>query len=456
MPDEDMRSFDALVGEGDRDKLLREFRRYDTLLKNSSMLNSTLTLDQALRLVLEQACRLMESKTASIFLYNDTNRTLEFAATTDPNVTDLKSIQVPMDKGISGHVFRTGETVNIGDIREDDRYFKDVDDALKRTTRAYLCVPLMIQQKITGTAQIMDREDDGVYTAGDERLMRAFANQAASAIERARLYDQKLEKERLEKENMRMKTELDVARNIQTMLLPREKELARCRDLEIAYRMDPASEVGGDFLEVLPRPDTTVFFAIGDVTDHGLLSGIITLMTQSSFRTLIENFDLSLTDILLYINMLLFHNLQNRMRINLNLTLMLLRYRDGALSFAGQHESILVFRRESGGVEVIDTGELGIYIGLIENIKKHVAEKSILLNEGDSIVLFTDGATEAENEHGDQYGLERLVESMKRHSAKPPHDLLAAMFDDIYRWIGSATFFDDITMVAAERRVGRE
>ena len=454
MPEEEIQLFDELIEEGNRDKLLREFKRYDTLLKNSSMLNSTLTLDQALHMVLEQACQFLESKTASIFLFNKTSKTLEFAATTDPNVKDLALIKVPMDKGISGHVFRTGETVNISDIQEDDRYFQDVDNTLKRKTRAYLCVPLMIQRKIIGTAQIMDHEGDGVYTRSDERLMLAFANQAAAAIERARLYDQKLEKERLEKENMRMKAELDVARNIQTMLLPREKELALCRDMEITYRMDPASEVGGDFLEVLPRPDNSVFFAIGDVTDHGLLSGIITLMTQSSFRILIENLDLSLTDILLYINKLLFHNLQKRMHIDLNLTLMLLHYREGTLSFAGQHESILVFRGDSGRVEVIDTGELGIYIGLIDNIKEHIAEKSILLNPGDIIILFTDGATEAENENGEHYGLERLIESLRRYSSKPMDEILACLFDDIYSWMGSATFFDDISMVAAKRKSG--
>lgn len=429
-----------------RNELIEEISRYATLIDNIKLLNSSHSLDEVLDVVLTQACNLLSSQTASILLYDENEKCLTFAASTDPDIENLKKLKVPADQGIAGHVFQTGEIINIEDIRKDERYYKAVDENLERTTQAYLCVPLVLSGKNIGTAQIMDKNDGGIYTQKDGELLLAFGAQSAAAIERARFFEEMLQKEIIEKENMRMRTELDVAREIQTMLLPAEDELALFTDVDIALRMDTASEVGGDFLEILPGPEGSLYFAIGDVTDHGLQSGLITLMAQSSFRTLVENLDLSLSDMLMYINSVLFGNLQNRMNNSLNLTLMIGKYADGKLTIAGQHESILILRKNNT-VEVVSTEELGIYIGLIEDVHDYLGEKSIVLEKGDSIIFFTDGITENENPQGQQFGTENLATTIQKTKTAHPREMIDAIYNDLYSWIDTAQVYDDMTIM---------
>ena len=129
------------------------------------------------------------------------------------------------------------------------------------------------------------------------------------------------EKQVLQKENMRMGAELDVAKQIQEMVLPKTKELENAKGLEVASRMDAATEVGGDYYEVLPQEDGSVYFGIGDVTDHGLQSGVIMLMTQSAYRACITQKNVKLTDCLISVNEVLYENIQTRMEDSRNLTL---------------------------------------------------------------------------------------------------------------------------------------
>jgi len=89
--------------------------------------------------------------------------------------------------------------------------------------------------------------------------------------------------QKLEIDNMRMSTELEIAQRIQTMVLPHASEFSGVKDLAIAASMDPATEVGGDYYDILPMEDA-IYFSIGDVTGHGLSSGVVMLMAQSAFK----------------------------------------------------------------------------------------------------------------------------------------------------------------------------
>jgi serine phosphatase RsbU (regulator of sigma subunit) len=261
------------------------------------------------------------------------------------------------------------------------------------------------------------------------------------------------EKEKLEQENVRLGTELDVAQRIQAMILPREAELSRCGDLEVMAQMQPATEVGGDLYEVLRRPDGSITFAIGDVTDHGLASGLVMLMSQTALRTCLEDPRFDLVQSLVHVNAVIFKNVQERMGDFRNLTLALLEYKEGRVRLAGQHESVLVLRKGSDSVEEIETTDLGCAIGLVDDVGPMTSETSFELSPGDLMLLYTDGVTEAEDGKGEQYGTERLKESIVRHREVPIKDIVPRLVGDVTRWIGQAPIYDDITVVVA-RRIG--
>jgi sigma-B regulation protein RsbU (phosphoserine phosphatase) len=259
------------------------------------------------------------------------------------------------------------------------------------------------------------------------------------------------EKEKLEQENVRLGTELEVAQRIQAMILPREAELSECGDLEVVARMQPATEVGGDLYEVLRRPDGSIAFAIGDVTDHGLASGLVMLMSQTALRTCLEDARFDLVQALVHVNSVIFKNVQTRMGDFRNLSLALLDYKEGRVRLAGQHESVLLLRKGGDSVEEIDTMDLGCAIGLVDDVAPMTNEMSFEISPGDLMLLYTDGVTEAEDGKGEQYGIGRLKESIVRHRNMGVKDVMQRVFDDVICWIGQAPVHDDITMVVVRR-----
>lgn len=260
------------------------------------------------------------------------------------------------------------------------------------------------------------------------------------------------QKSQLERENIRMGMELDVARRIQTMLLPYQDEFDKCKDLDVSARMDTATEVGGDFYEVLPQADGSTYFGIGDVTDHGLQSGVVMLMTQSAIRSLLDGNTIHLPEALSQINTILYKNIQNRMNDRRNLTLSLLHYQNGKVRLTGQHESVILLRKDEEKPVLIDTLDLGIYVGLTDDsFTDFVKEISFDFQKGDIMVLYTDGATEAENEKGELYGVERLMDSLPKYRHLKSNEIVAKMTEDIYLFIGRKPILDDISLVVIQR-----
>jgi serine phosphatase RsbU (regulator of sigma subunit) len=260
------------------------------------------------------------------------------------------------------------------------------------------------------------------------------------------------EKEAILEENMRLGMELDVARKIQAMVLPSMEEEKACIGLDVKGGMRPAVEVGGDYYDVYPFPSGTSYFAIGDVTDHGLASGVVMLMAQSCYRTSLLSPNMSLKDILIEMNTVLYGNIQERLKDFRNLTLSLMKYQDGKLSVSGQHENFLLIRKGSEGVEVMDTTDLGMNIGMIDEIEEFVHEIEISFAVGDIALFYTDGITEAQNTDKEFYGHDRLLKSFLTHREKTSEEILQSVFDDVYSFIGNMEVYDDITAMVIKRK----
>ncbi len=217
--------------------------------------------------------------------------------------------------------------------------------------------------------------------------------------------------DRLRQENRRMESELDVARRLQQMILPTPDDLSQILDLDIAGFMEVAAEVGGDYYDVIQQ-DGRVTIGIGDVTGYGLESGVMMIMAQTAVRTLIAVKERDPVKFLGAVNQVIYQNAQ-RMSPGKNLTLALLDYQDGQIQITGQHEEVLVVR--GGIVERIDTIDLGFLMGMVDNIDAFISQIQIALNPGESVVLYTDGITEAENDRRNLYGLEQLISVLETH-----------------------------------------
>ncbi|MBZ5709068.1 SpoIIE family protein phosphatase [Nannocystis pusilla] len=285
--------------------------------------------------------------------------------------------------------------------------------------------------------------------------IRAYTHNLESLVEQRTAELQRASREimalneRLKQENLRLGAELDVARRLQLMVLPPDRELAELDGLEVAGYMRPADEVGGDYYDVL-RHAGGVKIGIGDVTGHGLESGVLMLMIQTAVRTLQAAEERDAERFLNIVNKVLYQNIQ-RVGLDRTATLVLLDYSQGVLRLTGQHEEAVVVRR-GGSIERIDTVDLGMPVGLEVDIATFIAHTELRLSPGDVVVLYTDGITEAEDIHGEQYGIERLCEAVRRVHERTAAEIKQAIIDDVMRFIGAQKVFDDITTVVIKRR----
>lgn len=256
---------------------------------------------------------------------------------------------------------------------------------------------------------------------------------------------------RLQEENLRLEAELDVARRLQQMLLPGHEELRQIEELDIAGFMQPADEVGGDYYDVL-RENGRIKIGIGDVTGHGLESGVVMLMVQMAMRTLLASGVHDPVRFMEVLNRALRANLQ-RMGVHKNLSLLVLDYeRDKQqLHVSGQHEHVIILRA-GGQLEVQDTQDLGFPVGLTEGIGQFVHQISIPLAPGDSVILYSDGVTEAENDAGEMYGLERLCAAARPHCAKSAEALKEAVTADVRQFVGAQKVYDDLALLVIQQK----
>lgn len=266
----------------------------------------------------------------------------------------------------------------------------------------------------------------------------ALANQAITVLN-----------QQLTSENLRLSAELEVTRKLQQMLLPKEDELKGIPDLDIAGFMEPATEVGGDYYDVLAQ-DGTVKISIGDVTGHGLESGVLMIMAQTATRTLMANNETDPVKFLNALNQTLFANAQ-RMNCDKSITLSLLDYQDGQIYISGQHEDVLLVRAD-GNIERIDTVDLGFPLGLEADIAHFIDQIQIQLNPGDGMVLYTDGVTEAENDRGELYGLERLCHTVRQNWQRSAQAIQQAITENLQQHIGRQKTDDDITLLVLKQK----
>jgi len=250
-------------------------------------------------------------------------------------------------------------------------------------------------------------------------------------------------------ERRRMEEELAIATRIQTSVLPRNMAT---EGLEIVALMLPATEVGGDYYDVIPTT-AGCWLGIGDVAGHGLPTGVVMLMLQSVVSGLVRTHPHSAPrDILCAANAVLFDNIRERMKQDEHMTLTLLRYESGGrLTFAGAHEDILVYRAAEGKTEWIETP--GTWIGATRDIEAATRDTVCELRLGDVLVLYTDGVTEARNRNGELYGPERLAAAVARLASEPVEAIRDGLLADVRAWMPKQE--DDLTLLIARYREKR-
>jgi PAS domain S-box-containing protein len=244
----------------------------------------------------------------------------------------------------------------------------------------------------------------------------------------------------------KIEEELEIARRVQTSILPTKLAV---EGLEIATAMEPASDVGGDYYDVLPVPGGA-WISIGDVSGHGLNSGLIMLMVQSAMVAICRaRPEATPRDVLSLLNDVLYDNIRERLGTDDHVTFTLFRYAaDGRIWFAGAHEDIIIVRHRTGALETIRPP--GTWLGARRNVSAVTVNSWLRLEDQDLVVIYTDGITEAMNAAREQFDLHRLCATVLEVRTRTCEEIRDHVMTSVHAWM--ATQSDDMSLVVIRYR----
>ncbi len=243
-------------------------------------------------------------------------------------------------------------------------------------------------------------------------------------------------------ERERQKVELETARNIQTSILPRlPPELL---GVKLAHTYLPATEVGGDFYDVLALEDGRLAVAVGDVAGHGVSSGLVMSMAKSALAVQVT-FNPEVQAVFSTLNRMVFQSARKRLLTTLCYALIDPREREMSFASAGH---LFPYRIGAAGrVEALES--ISYPLGVRDSLE--VRERAASLDAGDLLFMFSDGVVEARAENSDEdFGFDRLEQSLARHAGAGVDGLRDGVLADLERFTGGAPREDDLTVLVLE------
>ncbi len=309
--------------------------------------------------------------------------------------------------------------------------FKTLHEHLVKEKIAAL-VPLQMQNEVKGVLCLGDKLRGSGYSQSDLEFIFSLSNLAFVSLENARLFNEELEKKKME-------SELLIAREIQQGLLPRT--LPTIEGFEIAAENISSKQVGGDYYDVIPTDHGTFIVTIADVSGKGTPASLLMANVQATVHALVP-FQLALSIATARINDLIYRNTSSDKFItffwgSLNTHTKKFRYVNAG------HNPPFVLRRD-GTIERLTDG--GLILGIMKTVLPY-QEGSVHLHSGDSVILFTDGVSEAMDTGGIDYTEERLEAFVTTLNGRTASEMLSDIKNEIQRYSAGAAQSDDITLI---------
>jgi sigma-B regulation protein RsbU (phosphoserine phosphatase) len=409
--------------------------RLTALVNASRLLNTSLDLEVILTNFLATALDLLSSERGTVYLINQEKTELSSfalaAAKEESQKPRMTSIKLPLGKGIAGHVAATGDPVLLNDAYADLRFNREIDKKTGIRTRNLLTVPIRNEsEEIIGVMQVLNHPTG--YSDEDSIFLIELSSQAAVAIERARLHEALVESSRIEKE-------LDIARQIQERLLPSIS--LSSPNFEVVSFSHPCYAVGGDFFDLQQIDDGSFMVACGDVSGKGVPAALVNSLVKASYRHLLQR-QYSPNEIMKNLNTFLRDNVLEGRFCTMVIARVDTVSRNLTYCNAGHNYPLLI--RHDGQVEMMRGG--GLPLGLNVPVRNY-EEYQQPLHKGDSLLLYSDGVTEAVNPDEEEFGEARLIEAVTPAVRGSLQQGIDYIYSALKQFTQSQPQADDITML---------
>ncbi len=297
--------------------------------------------------------------------------------------------------------------------------------------------PLVYRRKVLGVLGLVNSADSIPFSDADLKVFKTITEQGAFALYNEAVYLEAGEKKRMDHD-------LEVAREIQGILLPSSSP--SIPGYEVSGLNIPARQVSGDYFDYIRMDPSHLGVVIADVSGKGVPASLIMAMCRSVLRSEARNKQ-SASEVLRRVNQQLYPDIKEDMFISM--AYLILDAGGGQITLArAGHDAPLLYRARTGEVDKLNPKGMALGIDSGEVFNRVCADFSFGLEKGDCILLYTDGATEALNSEGVEYGLPRLVQGLQTSAPHGAASVVGYVADDVKNFVGSHPQHDDITLIA--------
>jgi phosphoserine phosphatase RsbU/P len=403
------------------------------LLDITKKISRSLDLQEVLNLVMDTLDSLIPYDAAGIFVLQCTDKELvpegeepcsfKAEAVRGYDIDELFDLHLKLGEGFIGSVAVSGEPLISPDVRNDPVYVNARDE-----TRSEMVAPIISNDEVIG---VFDLESDelNAYSDDDLQVLMLLASQVAIIIEKVMLHEQLVEKKRLE-------GQLEVARQVQLALLPPSDPQLSGYDIS-AYNF-PTEEVSGDYYDWVRIYDDQIAIVIADVSGKGVPAALLMAFLRASLRAA-TRVGYATHISMAKVNYLLWESIERNQFVTAFYGILDASNKTLSYSNAGHNPPVLI--NGEGKARFIQPGEQPL--GMFQDTRYH--EYYLSFEPGDVLVLYTDGATEAVNTAGEEFGRDRLVEAITAAYDLPARELISRLQMAVLGWTDNVGATDDVT-----------
>jgi sigma-B regulation protein RsbU (phosphoserine phosphatase) len=427
------------VSNNEDDRLSKENLRLKSAVEELSILNdiataiaSTQSLNQITNLIVKKCVKHLKAEQGSIQLVDEKDFVNPFHTMIRVRDSQNKIDAIRFDEQLTSWMFTNKKPLLINEFRSEEKITLQENTILK--IKSALSVPMIIKGKMIGILSLFNKESVDGFNESDQRLLSIIASQSANVIENSRLLEE-------EKQFIQIQEEIRVARDIQQNLLP--KEIPSINGYDIYAINIPAREVGGDYYDFIKVSENKIAIALGDVSGKGLPAAMLMANLQATLRGQLLFYD-CVKDCINRANNLLYKSTDLSKFVTLFFGILNTEKNTLTYCNAGHNDPLFIANEK---ISKLDKG--GLLLSCFEN--SEYDEEDIIFEKGSTLVIFSDGVTEAMNEADEEYTDERLEKLLLDNINESSQEMIKNVIDDVKFHVGNNPQSDDITLMIIKR-----
>ncbi len=408
--------------------------RIDFWNRSGKLLSKGETLEHILTEITDEIIHITGAEQGYLYRLNENKILIPFVKR-DKNKEDISQEEITVPRAVIDLVLQQKKGIISHHVPEDDR-LRSILSIRAYGVKSLICIPIQVHHKNIGILYLHTVQRDA-FDREDLQMLEALTPTLGYLLENEWLHHVALEK-------ARMQREMQMARDVQDSLVPRE--IPQHKGWDAAFCWQPAFEAGGDFFDFITVDEHTLALVIADVSDKGMPAALFMALSRTILRAVVGNHGTP-AEMITRANRLIHHDAQEGMFVTLFFGLLDLE--NGKLTYVnGGHNPPFFYQKK---VEELQTlNPTGMAVGIEDDFV--YKQKSISMEPGDFLFLYTDGALDAVVRQ-QPFNEEELQSFIQRHRNADPTQLVSMLKESLCGVNGGAGMHDDLTLVMWKRRV---